>query len=537
MYQDKGKAYLFFVLCFGMFLSSPNSYGQLMQNLTIGNAKAIALGNAVTADPPGIDSIHFNPAGLSRLKGRQFQLNFLAADVSLTGKFTSNDSYDALLEEFDETDPIANTTSNIDEVAFYSPISGITEVTVPVGVVGGTSFSPPNSKMVFATAAYAPFIGGYSRDNNDPGRHYGKEVATSRITFFSPTVSYEVTPTFAVGAGLGFSYFGVGATLDFRIPNLALGIAKNIADATCDGEDNGLVFQGVPIDICGGELSPFETLIKIEVDLEKSISTTFNLGFLWEVTPWLTLGGVYQSEAADTIEGDVLLVLQDNILGFTQGLADSNPVLNTLVHSAELSNGDARIERQGTLDFILPAHAALGISLRITPSFKLNIDWKWTETGVWDEFTIEIDEPHPTLALLEVVGVDNVTDSSLTLPRHYENTSNFAYGIEYQLTDQTALRVGYEPRKTGIPKDSMDFLVPLGDFDFYGVGSSHKLDSDSVLDISIAYFKSEIDIPAGSSENGNNDRLDNIIYNPSAGMDVSATVEVVVLEIGYRTQF
>ena len=36
----------------------------LVENLTMGNAKALALGNAVTADPPGVDAIHFNPAGL-----------------------------------------------------------------------------------------------------------------------------------------------------------------------------------------------------------------------------------------------------------------------------------------------------------------------------------------------------------------------------------------------------------------------------------------------------------------------------------------
>ena len=38
-------------------------------SLTIGNAKALSLGNAVTADPPGIDAIHFNPAGLARING------------------------------------------------------------------------------------------------------------------------------------------------------------------------------------------------------------------------------------------------------------------------------------------------------------------------------------------------------------------------------------------------------------------------------------------------------------------------------------
>ena len=46
---------------------------QLAQNLTI-HPKALALGNAVTADPPGIMAIHYNPAGLTKLDGRQLCL-------------------------------------------------------------------------------------------------------------------------------------------------------------------------------------------------------------------------------------------------------------------------------------------------------------------------------------------------------------------------------------------------------------------------------------------------------------------------------
>ena len=50
---------------------------QLLHNVTIGNPKALGLGNAVTADPPGIDSIHFNPAGLAKIKGRQMNIKLL----------------------------------------------------------------------------------------------------------------------------------------------------------------------------------------------------------------------------------------------------------------------------------------------------------------------------------------------------------------------------------------------------------------------------------------------------------------------------
>src|SRR3990167_5596490 len=37
---------------------------ELIEDLTVVSPKALALANAVTADPPGIDFIHFNAAGL-----------------------------------------------------------------------------------------------------------------------------------------------------------------------------------------------------------------------------------------------------------------------------------------------------------------------------------------------------------------------------------------------------------------------------------------------------------------------------------------
>ena len=64
------------VCCYGLLsLCGPQTVlASFTDSLTIGSAKALSLGHAVTADPPNIDSIHFNPAGLIRLKGRQMHL-------------------------------------------------------------------------------------------------------------------------------------------------------------------------------------------------------------------------------------------------------------------------------------------------------------------------------------------------------------------------------------------------------------------------------------------------------------------------------
>jgi len=78
-------------------LTAGTANAQLVQNIFIGNPKALALGNAVTADPPGTDAIHFNPAGLAALKGRQYELKGILADFSLEADFTPGDRLDEIM--------------------------------------------------------------------------------------------------------------------------------------------------------------------------------------------------------------------------------------------------------------------------------------------------------------------------------------------------------------------------------------------------------------------------------------------------------
>ena len=72
--SGKSKPVIFRFLWLPLLFSPAISEASFTDSITIGNAKALSLGHAVTADPPDIDSIHFNPAGLTRLKGRQFFL-------------------------------------------------------------------------------------------------------------------------------------------------------------------------------------------------------------------------------------------------------------------------------------------------------------------------------------------------------------------------------------------------------------------------------------------------------------------------------
>ncbi|MEZ5507819.1 MAG: hypothetical protein R3F38_18400, partial [Gammaproteobacteria bacterium] len=81
-----GKTAAYSALAAGIFIAS-HAQAQLLNNVTIGNPKALGMANAVTADPPGVDSIHFNPAGLSKIQGRQRQVKVLVASMQLESEF------------------------------------------------------------------------------------------------------------------------------------------------------------------------------------------------------------------------------------------------------------------------------------------------------------------------------------------------------------------------------------------------------------------------------------------------------------------
>lgn len=503
---------------------------QLAQNLLIGNAKALALGNAVTADPPGVDSVHFNPAGLTRLKGRQTQLKFVAAEVGIEGEFRSNPEYDQLLAEYPllGDDPLANSKSEVDEFAVYVPFKGVTEIPVLAGLLGGISYQPPDSSLTFATAVYAPLAGGWSRADDDPGRYYVQKVGLTRITFFSPSIGWKYSDKLSLGFGLGFSYMGAGAESPFRAASTIVGAVANLAE----GEKLKPEAERFFIDLTQGRLSPFETALTLRVDVQKKFSTSANFGVLWQPLPWLSLGMLYQPEVRDRLKGDVSIEVAPSVLEWIDGFdGESKALLKYL----ELESGT--IATTGHIDLTIPQHFALGASVQVTPRLKCNIDWKWVELSSWDTLHFFTDEPHPALQLVELIGITGFQSDGLIVPRGYKNASNFAFGVEYQLADPLAIRLGYEPRDQGIPADKADFLVPITDFDLWGVGFNYTPDAHSSYDLTVGYFNSSSFVKAGTSTNGNDTRPDNIVLNPTAGLDTQMSTHSVLIELTYNTRY
>src|SRR5690606_40740582 len=72
---------------------STQVFAHLGQNLSV-DVRSLSMGNAVTADPPGISAIHFNPAGLTKLKGLQTDVQGLVANFDIQREFSAPSGYD-----------------------------------------------------------------------------------------------------------------------------------------------------------------------------------------------------------------------------------------------------------------------------------------------------------------------------------------------------------------------------------------------------------------------------------------------------------
>lgn len=527
-----------FTLIFGFMLTTPSHVNAaLVENMTIANPKATAMGNAVTADPPGVDSIHYNPAGLARVKGKEAL--FKVAVVSFTFGAEFGSYAPAAQEEIDkwglgEGDPVENSSSETSDAVLKIPfVEGRTEWPLPVIVVptGGAAVNPVGEQYTYGTAVFAPFAAGYSRGENDPAKFMGRELALTRLTYFSPSIGFHLNDEWSFGMGIHFSYMGLSALTDLRLALIPLGIINTALSQLEDGSD----CLGGAFDFCGNSINPFDTSLDMEVDVETALSVNAVFGALWKPEPWFTWGFVYHTEAPNHMQGSYRFNYSEDWQALFGAL---NTELGPLSNFLGLPKGLAVQEGDATVNLTYPAHFATGISVQVTPRWKVNVDAKWTDWSVWDGFLIEFDAPFELGAVASKIVPQYVTETTLVIPRHYESVWNFAMGVEYQYNDRLALRAGWEPRKSSVPDDKLDVLLPMGEADLYSVGLGFDWLENMHIDLALAYFISQNDIPAGQSTNANDMNIaTSAWYNPYTGLDIKTETSAIMFMSSFTWQF
>ncbi|MGM0563703.1 MAG: OmpP1/FadL family transporter [Pseudomonadota bacterium] len=519
----------------------PNSaLAALAENLTV-SPRALAMGNAVTADPPGVHAVHYNPAALTNMPdGGTNDLTLLAPTFKTGATFTAPEDYevfgfsdDPIIDE-DHPDYVGN-ESFTDKLTLYVPGGDIVEPEAFTVPTGGIAYRPKGSRYVFATAGYAPLGAGYQREDDDPGRFQGKTLALERITLLSPTIAVQVNETFSFGASIGLSYSAFYMDLDMRSPNEFVGVVRFLKEDVCPVFEGSGAIPFIPPDCVGDGLNPFDTLTSIQLEATDPFGLSYNLGFLWEPDPALTIGMVYQSEAEMNFRGEFQTRNSDGLVTTFDAL-QGDPFVAAIVQIlglptsvAEEESGDFR------LDLTMPEHIAIGTKLQITDRFQFNLDWRWTDWEKWAQLDMILNRGTALTQLGSFLGVSTLTQ--LSIPQGFVSRAHFAMGAKYAINSRWELRAGWEPRKSSVPDDKVSLLVPFSDANLYGLGVGYKMSNNQSFDFSLAYMESEFSAPANSSTSLNSTGIDNIVYNPYAGLDVDLKTEVFIAAITATMRF
>lgn len=496
----------------------PMPRAELIEDLSLMSPKAVGLANAVTADPPGVDSIHFNPAGLADIEQTSYEVKlatFAMSNRYRTGEQRVGDRiqevYESLAGEAYPTDPLANQQGEINHAAALSPGGKFDEMEVPFALAGGGAIRLGDTGLVVATAAYSPMLVGFTRDESDLGRYDGKEVAFTRLTYFSPSVGYRIDEHWAVGASIGFSYQGISLTTDLRSPQVIAAFIPVVGR-----ELTGQSFS----------LGPYDDIATLSTTMEDSFSMNINLGVLWSPTPWLTFGASYRSETRSDLEGEFEMRYSEKFVEMSGSLVGLVPNIS----GESVERGSAQME------FATPRHLSLGASIKLTPAWKLNIDLQQSFYSKWDNFKVELGQDVDFLVIGSYVDSD-ARARSMTLQRNYRDALSWSIGTEYQLNDRYRVRMGYQQRASVIPSNALDLALPMGEAEFYGMGVEYNLPDNTRFQASVGYLTSSYDIDYDQSDNVNSEDPLNLVYNPYVFLSLESSVQTKLFALSYRKPF
>jgi long-subunit fatty acid transport protein len=513
------------------------------------------MGNAVTADPVGIMSIHFNPAGLTKLDGRQIQFSLQNIYLKAEYDFEVPDHFngDGQLLDIND-DPVAGQSGEASAAAYIPGIGIMPMDILPILQLpsAGMSIKPEGSRFTFANAVYAPMAAGFAKSDDDPGRYQAKKVAMQRFSYLTPSFGYQVNDEFAVGASFLFSHHALALEQDLRAPSILIAVADQLQDAFgCFNEDGTQTGNDplVPlIALCGGKIGPYEDVGTLSVDTQESLSPSFNIGFLWEPKEWFAWGATYQSGATAHLKGTYELEYTDDFAGFFRKLQST--IFGAIGGAIfQLPSGVKKESGLVSTEQVFPQRFQTGIKLKFFEDFQFNFDLGWTDFDKWDYLELQFDRPVSFLSSAKILAPGLVTDTSLKQPLGFKSVWSPAFGFGYDLNSRVQLRAGYEPRATSIPDDAMSVQAPLGFAELYTMGMGYIWDKDSVVDFSIAFMQSKETIYADPQEQNDNGPYSNssnslnrncltcTVTNPYPSLDVRTKLTIGAVGITYRTKF
>jgi len=519
---------------------SQNAYATMMEQMLL-CPKASALANTCTADPPGVYSVHYNPAGLTtsvpdgKYVVQGVMLPYVDAKKTLTP--TAEENFGGFIggwgpnaTEEGKKDPLANTEGSPGGI-MYIPILNET-IPFMIAPLSGLTIREPDSNWTFALGSYPPFAGGFTHtDDDDPFRFDGKVTLIQHMNYLAPSASYRVNDQLSVGLSIGIGQTVMIAETDNRSPNDLIALTKVLGEATEGLEIPILTTMTLPAPWFGGGIGPYDNAATFAMVIRDDFSPSYNLGALWSPNSWLSLGLTYQSEIVSEMTGRYSWQLSPEMSSMMDwfGYGVMLPVTAAMLGLS--TNGN---DQYGycTVRQRFPQRLQAGIKLQPVDSFKFLFDVHWADWSIWKGQRVIFDQEISLIKFLRLSGYKHPVNE-MRYDQPLNDTIHWSTAIEIIPNDKFTFRLGYEFRPSSMPKEYYDAVAGLPDMHNIGTGLGINLDNGVVVDLSMTYMYSDVvKIPHNTSSLLNSSDWTKPVKSPFVGLDYTHEMKFYAIGVG-----
>ncbi|MGC2047225.1 MAG: outer membrane protein transport protein [Gallionella sp.] len=393
----------------------------LIEQSASGMGNAFAGGAASAEDA---STVFFNPAGMSRLNGKQVVVAGHAIKPSV--KFSDTGSAAALFQTAGGNGGDAGRLALVPNAYFTMEVNPQTRVGLGIN---------------------APFGLQTEYDSNWIGRFQAIKSNIQTINL-NPSVSYDVNESVSLGAGL--NYQRINGDLTSAV-NYAAAVYSATGGSIAAANAVNAAGEGEGLSTISGNDSAWG----------------YNFGLMFKVSPQTRVGLAYRSTIKYTLSGTV---------GFSANrpsVATLSPVLGVPFATA-VAAGIAAATADGavTLPITMPDSFSVSGFHQLDNKWDVMADATWTGWGVLQELKID-----------RTTGAN-----LLTVQEHWKNTWRLSVGTSYRYNEQWKARAGIAFDQAPVSDTYRTARIPDNDRTWLSVGGQYKPSKESALDFGYAHL-------------------------------------------------
>ena len=394
---------------------------------------ASALGHAYAggaAAAEDVSTIFYNPAGLVRL--RTTEAVVAGNVICFSAKFRDNGSQPAAFQ------PLGGTGGDAGKCAV-----------VPNLYVG----IPFTDKWSFGLGVNVPFGLETDYDSDWLGRFQAVKSKIETINI-NPVLSYEITPTFTVGAGVNWQR--IKAELTNKV-NYAGAFATGVGAAVAGG-----LVPAAAAPVLIGSAAGLETGAKVTGD---DSAWGWNAGVLWQFDPMTRIGAHYRSKIKYDVSGSVNFNNPAALGALPPALAPVGAAIASGVN-AVLANGD--------------------VSIAIEMPDTTNVSIFHQFNNQWD---VMADVQHTGWSSIQELKIVRSTGAVLsTTPENFRDTWRGSVGANYRYSDKWIFRGGLAYDQSPVRDAQRTPRLPDQDRTWIALGAQYRYSPSIALDFAWAYI-------------------------------------------------